>query len=160
MVLSAAEIANELKGTPVQLVYTREEDMKNDMYRPAVKSRFRAKVSQDGLIEGWDNKIALQSVVYSTMNRIMPSMAGGPEKDITSIEGAAHLPYDMTNRRVSIGNLDLPIQVGFWRSVGSSQNAFFTECFMDECAHAASMDPFEFRRNKLDTHPRFYATRL
>ena len=63
----------------------------------------------------------------------------------------------MSSRRVAFGQLDLPIEVGFWRSVGSSQNAFFTECFMDECAEAAGQDPFEFRRAKLGGHPRFKA---
>ena len=85
----------------------------------------------------------------------MPSMAVKPEDDHSTTEGAINLPYQMNNRRVAFGDLDLPIQVGFWRSVGSSQNGFFTECFMDECAHAAGMDPYKFRRTKLENHPRF-----
>jgi isoquinoline 1-oxidoreductase beta subunit len=156
-VKKATAIAMTMKGTPVQTVFTREEDMQNDMYRPAAKSRFRAKVLSNGEIDAWDNKMALQSVRQGSMNRIMPSMAVKPKDDETTVEGAAHLPYFMKNRRVSFGDFPSPIPVGIWRSVGSSQNAFFTECFMDECAVAAGMDPFEFRRSKLQDHPRYKA---
>lgn len=153
----AAFTAQQMKGIPVQLVYTREEDMTNDMYRPTVKSRFKAVVNPSGAIEAWDNKIALQSVAHSSMNRIMPAMATKPKDDITSVEGAAHLPYHMETRQVAFNQAELPIQVGFWRSVGSSQNGFFTESFMDECAHHVGIDPFLFRKEKLKDHPRFEA---
>ena len=153
----AAAVAMHMPGKPVMTVFTREEDMRNDMYRPAAMSRFKAAISQDGEIEAWDNMMALQSVSNSALSRIMPAMAPSPAKDEATSEGARHLPYSFKNRRVSFGNIDLPIQVGFWRSVGSSQNAFFTESFMDECAHAALQDPYLFRKSKLKDHPRFEA---
>lgn len=156
-VKKAAAVAKVMPGTPIQTVFTREEDMRNDMYRPAVASQFKAAVNDKGEIAAWDNMIALQSVSHSSMTRLMPSMAVKPEDDEATTEGAMHLPYHMNSRRVAFGQLDLPIEVGFWRSVGSSQNAFFTECFMDECAEAAGQDPFEFRKAKLDAHPRFQA---
>ena len=141
-VQKAAMVAKEMPGIPIQLLFTREEDMKNGMYRPAVASKFRAAIGMDGTIEAWENKMALQSVGYSSMMRIMPAMAEPPEKDPMSSEGAAHLPYEMASRKISFGQLKLPaIQVGNWRSVGSSQNGFFTESFMDECAVAAGQDP-------------------
>ena len=157
-VKKATAIALQMPGIPIQTIFTREEDMRNDMYRPAALSRFKASVDSNGEILAWDNMMALQSVSNSSLNRIMPAMAVKPAKDEATVEGAAHLPYIMKNRRVAFGNYDSPIQVGFWRSVGSSQNAFFTESFMDECAHAAGADPFEFRRSKLADHPRFKAT--
>ncbi len=157
MVLNAAHAAKEMAGTPVQLVYTREECMRHEMYRPAVASHFKAAISGNGEIEAWENKMALQSVGFSAMNRIMPSMAEPPEKDPSSSEGAATLPYEMKNAYVGFGQVDLPIEVGYWRSVGSSQNAFFTECFMDECAHSVGQDPYQFRKSKLKGHPRFTA---
>ena len=157
MIEKATHVAMAYPGTPIQLVFTREEDMANDMYRPAVASRFKGVVSSKGEIETWDNRIALQSVAQSSMNRIMPAMATKPKDDVTTTEGAIELPYHMKNRRISFGQVDLPIQVGFWRSVGNSQNGFFTECFMDELAHKAGQDPFEFRRAKLTDHPRFKA---
>lgn len=156
-VAKATAVAMTMKGTPIQTVFTREEDMLNDMYRPAAKSRFRAKVNSNGEIEAWDNMMALQSVSNSAISRMAPAIAPSPEKDEATVEGAAHLPYLMKNRRVAFGDYQTPIQAGFWRSVGSSQNAFFTECFMDECAHTAGKDPFAFRRDKLNDHPRFKA---
>lgn len=153
--LKAVAVAKEMKGTPIMTVFTREEDMRNDMYRPAVKSAFKAVVEKDGTIKAWDHMIATQSVMQDSLARMIPKINTKPKNDTTTIEGAAELPYHMENRRVAFGNLELPVNVGFWRSVGSSQNAFFTEGFMDECAHAAGMDPYEFRRAKLDDKPRF-----
>ena len=154
MILNAAHVAKEMEGTPIQLVYTREEDIRHEMYRPAVKSVFRAKLN-GGEIEAWENKMALQSVGYSSIMRIKPAFAEPPEKDPSSAEGAVHLPYKMKNTKVAFGQLDLPVQVGNWRSVGSSQNGFFTESFIDECAHAAGIDPYDYRRKLMQDHPRF-----
>ena len=153
----AVAVAMEMKGTPIQTVFTREEDMKNDMYRPAALSRFRAVVSGDGTIDAWDNKMAIQSVSHSAISRIVPAMAPSAKKDEATAEGAVNLPYIMSNRRTAFSDYESPIQVGFWRSVGSSQNAFFTESFMDECAHAAGQDPYTFRLSKLGETPRFKA---
>ena len=155
MILHAGFVAKEMEGTPIQLVYTREEAMRHEMYRPMVKSHFRAAVNSKGEIEAWENKMALQSVGYSSLMRIKPAFAEPPENDPSSIEGAANLPYEMKSAKVAFGQMDLPIQVGNWRSVGSSQNAFFTESFMDELAHAAGQDPYEFRKSKIQHEPRF-----
>lgn len=155
MIVNAAYVANEMQGTPVQLVYTREEDIRHEMYRPAVKSHFRAKLNDAGEIEAWENKIALQSVGFSSIMRIKPDFAEPPEKDVMSSEGAIHLPYAMKNAKVAFGQMELPIQVGNWRSVGNSQNGFFTESFIDECAHAAQKDPYQYRRSLIKDKPRF-----
>lgn len=156
-IVKAAEIAAAVPGKPIQLSYTREEDMRYGMYRPTATSHFKAAIGADGSIEGWDNKMALQSVGNSSMNRIMPSQAPDPKDDPMSSEGAAHLPYATANRRVAFGHLDVPVQVGNWRSVGSSQNGFFTESFFDECATTAGQDPYLYRKSKLKNHPRFEA---
>lgn len=154
MILNAAHVAKEMEGTPIQLVYTREEDIRHEMYRPAVKSHFRAKLNGDK-IEAWENKLALQSVGYSSIMRIKPALAEPPKKDPSTSEGAIHLPYKMDHVKVAFGQLELPIQVGNWRSVGNSYNGFFTESFIDECAHAAGKDPYEFRRDLIQDAPRF-----
>ena len=151
MILNATYVAKEMEGTPIQLVYTREEDIRHEMYRPYVKSKFRAKLNGDK-IEAWEHKAALQSVGYSSIMRIKPAFAEPPKKDKSTPEGAAELPYQMENMKMAFGQIEAPIQVGNWRSVGSSQNGFFTESFIDECAHAAGKDPFEFRKDLiLDT---------
>jgi len=162
-VKKAAMVAKQMPGTPIQLIFTREEDMKNGMYRPAVASTFKGTVGADGMIDAWDNRMALQSVGFSSMMRIMPAMAEPPEKDPQSSEGAIELPYGRNNVNVQFGELDLPaMQVGNWRSVGASQNGFFTESFMDEMAHSAGQDPYEFRKKHIEKSdlpdaPRFLA---
>lgn len=157
MIENATYLAQQMPGIPVQLVYSREESMRHEMYRPYVKSQFKVAVTDNGDIEAWENKIALQSVGYSSIMRIEPMLAEPPEKDPSSAEGAAHLPYTMKNSKVAFGQIELPIPVGNWRSVGGSQNGFFTESIMDECAHLAQQDPYLFRKNKLKNHPRFAA---
>ncbi len=156
-VFNAAYVAKQMEGTPIQLVYTREEDMRHEMYRPYVASHFRAKLKDNGGIEAWENKLALQSVGHSSVMRIKPALAEGPEKDKTTLEGAAHMPYDMNEVLVGFGQMDLPIEVGNWRSVGNSYNGFFIESFIDECAHAAEKDPYQYRKSLISKHPRFTA---
>ena len=153
----ATAVAQSMKGTPVMSVYMRETDMQHDFYRPGAVSVFKAVVESGGEIAAWENRIASQPVGYEAMSRLNAGMPLSPDGDGASTEGARHLPYIMKNRRVSFNYLDSPLPVGFWRSVGSSTNAFFTECFMDECAHAANIDPYQFRRSKLGGHPRYVA---
>ena len=97
----AADTAMQMEGTPIQLVYSRETDMKNDMYRPCAVSRFKAKVNDTGEIEAWDNMLALQSVSNNSLMRIMPIMAVAPEKDEATTEGAGNLVYDLPNWQLS-----------------------------------------------------------
>lgn len=153
----AGSAAKEMPGVPIQTVFSREEDMKNDTYRPMAACEFKAKVNDDGEIEAFNSMSVLQSTQNNAIMRIMPAMAAPPEDDETTVEGIEDLPYEMKNKRVAFGNMELPIQVGFWRSVGYSQNSFFAESFMDECAHAAGKDPYQFRKSKLGKHPRFEA---
>ena len=157
MVTHSTYVAQQMEGIPVQLVYSREESMRHEMYRPYVKSQFKVAIGENGEIEAWENKIALQSVINSTMRRVDPRLAIPASGDFLSSEGAVHLPYNFKNSKVSFGQLELPIQVGSWRSVGGSQNGFFTESVMDECAHAAGIDPYLFRKSKLKGFPRFEA---
>ena len=152
-VKKAAMVGKQMMGTPVQLVFSREEDMKNGMYRPAAMSKFRGAIGADGMIAGWENKMALQSVTTSSFKRIAPGMPMSPKQDIMSSEGAIHLPYGVKNNTVAFGQLENleDIYVGFWRSVGASQNGFFTESFMDEMAYTANQDPYEFRKKHMLT---------
>ncbi|MEM8488246.1 MAG: molybdopterin cofactor-binding domain-containing protein [Bacteroidota bacterium] len=151
----AAAVAKEMPGTPVMTVFSREADMQNDFYRPAATSAFRALVDDDGGLAAWENYVVQQPVGYQAMQRLAPGLPASKEHDEPSTEGARGLPYAMNNCRVKFSPVDLPLPIGFWRSVGSSQNAFFTECFIDECAHAAGVDPYQFRKAKLGSHPRF-----
>lgn len=129
-------------AAPVQVVWTREDDMRNDFYRPATFNRFEAAVDAAGRPTAWYHCVAGQSL----RSRFGPLADG---VDQSSVEGAANLPYAIPNLRVEYCRLDVPVPIGFWRSVGSSQNAFVTECFVDEVAALAGVDPYEFRRRHL-----------
>lgn len=151
--LRAISIAQTLPGRAIQLIYSREEDIQHDTYRPPATARFRARLDDAGRIVAWHNQIASPSVLQAVLRRTFPKLpTGGPDR--TNIEGAAFLAYATPHRRVEHAAVDLPVPIGFWRSVGHSFNAFFTECFMDELAEAAGMDPLKFRLAHLDDHPR------
>ena len=100
-VLSAAYVAKQYPGTPVQLVYSREEDLPHDMYRPTVKSQFRAKLDDSGAIEAWENKLAQQSVKHSFFTRLTPAFAPSPEEDGLTTIGAIDLPYEIMRMNVA-----------------------------------------------------------
>jgi isoquinoline 1-oxidoreductase beta subunit len=140
-------------GAPVKLIWTREEDTQHDFYRPATWNRLRGSLDAAGNIVAWDHKLVSPSIFA----RANPSRLGKDGMDPQSIEGAANLPYDIPNLRVDWTRYESGVPVGFWRSVGSSQNAFVTECFLDELAHAVGKDPFAFRRAMLSKHPRHRA---
>ncbi len=157
MINIAAAVAKSMEGTPVQTLFSREEDMKNDMYRPMAICKMKAKISESGKLTTMDSKLVSQSVGQSSTSRIMPAMAPAPEADPSTVEGLIDLPYTIPNQRTRIGHISLPIQVGYWRSVGYSQNAFFAESFIDECAHKAGADPLDFRMDMIQDKPRFFA---
>jgi isoquinoline 1-oxidoreductase beta subunit len=133
----------------VQVVWTREDDIRHGFYRPATLNRLRGALDAEGKIVAWSHHIVGPSI----LSRVIP---GGVRDGIdrTSVEGAANIPYAFPNIRVEYSLENTQVPVGFWRSVGSSQNAFVTECFLDELAAAAGRDPFELRRELLAEAPR------
>jgi isoquinoline 1-oxidoreductase subunit beta len=154
VVMQAVALAAKLPDTPVQLVWTREEDMQHDVYRPMAAARFDAALNSAGNITGWRNRIVGQSCTGGITARLLPSTASDLMKDKTTSEGAFDLPYAMPNRHVEHVLTHEPVPVGFWRSVGHTYNAYFTESFMDECAHAAGKDPLAYRLAMLGHAPR------
>lgn len=151
-VLEAAKVAKQFPGSPIQLVYTREEDMRNDYYRPAVISQLKAGLG-DKEILGWKKKVGTQGALAGLFKRNVPMMPMSPEDDPTSTEGLRHLPYKMQAAYTDLTTLELPMNVGTWRSVGHSQNAFFSESFIDECAAELNQDPYELRKSMLSDVP-------
>jgi len=138
----AANVAKELPDTPVQLTWSREEDMRHDYYRPGAMARFRGAV-KDGKAVLLDGQIAAQSATQQAMGRWLGMPAAGPDKG--TVDGAFNQPYSIPNYRIRGYLADLDIPVGFWRSVGASMNGFLFDCFIDEMAHAAEADPLAFR---------------
>ena len=154
-VVQAVSIAKETDGRPVRLVWSREEDIQHDVYRPASLARFEGGLDASGKASVFHARLVSQSVVSGVTGRNLGFEAGLPDK--TTAEGVAHLAYEIPTRRVEHVVTELPVPVGFWRSVGHSHNAFFSECFVDEMANAASADPVAFRRALLSRHPRHRA---
>ncbi|HEV8034953.1 xanthine dehydrogenase family protein molybdopterin-binding subunit [Yoonia sp.] len=138
----AARIAAAMPGTPIRMVWSREEDMRRDFYRPAAIAQFRG-VVQDGKAVLVDGKIAAPSVFHSSSLRQTGAVPPGPDR--LHVEGAADQPYAIPHFRIAghLTNIDVPI--GFWRSVGASINGFMLDTFIDELAHAAGTDPLQFR---------------
>jgi isoquinoline 1-oxidoreductase beta subunit len=147
-VRQAVTVAKALGGRPVQLVWSREEDMRHDFYRPMAAIRFRAGLDANGMPIAWFNR----SVTHSILSGIRPGdVKGGIDR--TSVEGLANMPYGFAQHRIEhlIHNTHVP--VAFWRSVGASQNVFAVESFVDELAHAGGKDAVELRRMLLKDHP-------
>ena len=151
----AAEIARHAEGAPVQTFWSRAEDTQHDFYRPACVSRWEAGLDAQGRLTGLRNVSAGQAVVPQVIGRLF-GLPGGP-LDKTASEGAFDQPYEWPAARIAHHAVDLPVPVGFWRSVGHSHQAFFKESFVDECAAAAGQDAVAFRLNLLQQHPRHAA---
>ena len=150
----AVAAAAAVPGTPVKLIWSREEDMQHDVYRPATQSTFRAVVNNAGMPVAWYNQIVGPSHSAQATQRFIPQAAGG-SPDRTTVDGAAWLPYAVENVQVEHVLSEIPVRIGFWRSVGHSYNGFYTESFVDELAHAAGKDPYEYRRALLVDKPRY-----
>lgn len=148
----AAHVAAQADGRPVKVTWTREEDIAHDMYRPAALGRFRARVGKDGLPAALDMKIASPSIMASVLPRFYPSLSPmGPDK--TLVDGAFNQPYRIADYRVSGVKAQVPVPIGFWRSVGNSINGFFHECVMDEIAEAGGVDPLAMRLTLMEPWP-------
>jgi isoquinoline 1-oxidoreductase subunit beta len=147
--ITEAVEASKAAGVPVQVTWTREDDMQHDFYRPAAYSRLRAGLDAEGWPVAWTDHIVGPSI----FSRFFPgSVRNG--LDNAAVEGAANLRYAIPNLFVDYVLQEAGVPVGFWRSVGNSQNGFVTECFLDEVARAGGKDPCELRRRLLKNAPR------
>lgn len=143
-----ATLLSKAAGKPVKLIWTREDDMQNDFYRPAAYNKMSAGLDASGNPVFWHQRIATDSI----MARAFGLKEG--QLDDSSVEGASTLPYDFPDFQCDWVRKDTGVPVGFWRSVGSSHTAFSTECFLDEVAQAAGKDPVALRLSMLAKHPR------
>jgi isoquinoline 1-oxidoreductase subunit beta len=145
-----------MKGLPVKLIWSREEDMTHDMFRPATVATMRGSLDDKKQIAAFEADTALQSVRLAFSKRNLPYSESG-DADPMNAEGLVQLPYRLPNVRITSHDIELPVPVGNWRSVGNSQNGFFAESFIDELAIAAKADPLDFRIAHLQDNPRFLA---
>jgi isoquinoline 1-oxidoreductase beta subunit len=147
----AVLVAKQVDG-PVKIVWTREEDIQHDIYRPVYLDRLSASVA-NGRITAWKHRITGSSV----MARWLPP-AFQKGIDIDAIDSAADMPYDIANLRVEyVRDEPFAVPTGFWRGVGPNNNVFAIESFIDELARKVNKDPVAFRRGLLDKTPRLRA---
>lgn len=149
--VEAAQVSRAA-GMPVKLVFTREDDMQRDWYRPMSVHRMAGGVDRQGAVTGWLHRV----VVPSIGNQLWPgSVKNGYDPD--AVDGAVDLRYAIPNLRVEYGMITNPVPIGWWRSVYASQTCFANECFLDELAAAAGRDPLAVRQELLAHSPRHRA---
>jgi len=170
----AAEISY-LAGGAIKLVWSREEDTQNDFYRPATLHTLRAALDENGRPIGWDHQIISPKIIdwyvwdaapamfpwapkfmYSMLGHTGLMTEGTPitPADTSAYEGAQDLPYSIPAIEVRHTKADAGVPISYWRSVGHSHNAFVVEGFIDELAHEAGQDSYQFRRSMLASSPR------
>lgn len=172
-VAEAAELAGKVDG-PVQVLFSREDDIQHDYYRPLTYHRLRAGFDSEGQPTVWSHHVVGPSLIADIASRAtevyLPAWVPGLVRsgvretaervigrwiaDPTTTEGAGELPYDIPNVCVEATAHGRAVPIGLWRSVGHSHNGFVVEAFIDELAAVANEDPFEFRRRLLAHHPR------
>jgi len=144
-VVEAVEISRAAGNVPVKVVWTREDDLQHDFYRPASHNVLQAALDGSGMPTAWRHRIVGTSILqyFKTFGHFLRKDGLDP----TSVQGGAdYFPYDVPNVLVDYVNNNPGVPSGFWRSVGNSQNGFIMESFVDELAHAAGQDPYQYRR--------------
>ncbi len=131
MIDHATKIALEF-AVPVKTVFSREDDMQQDYYRPAVANNFKAGLDASGRVTAWHSRFT------------------GP----IQVAGAAHIPYGIDNQSIRVVDVETHVPIAAWRSVDHSQQTFFIESFIDEIAHRSGKNPYQLRRELLSAHPR------
>jgi isoquinoline 1-oxidoreductase subunit beta len=150
-VVDAVEVAKAIGGGPVKVMWTREDDLTHSFYRPSTYNVFRAALDAQGKPVAWFTRVVGPGIL------VQKGIAPAGSVDGAAMAALRDLPYDIPNVRIEWVNKDLGVPLGFWRSVGSSQNGFIVESFIDELAHLAGQDPYEYRRALLGKSPRHKA---
>src|SRR5215472_1959711 len=144
-----AVLISKAVGQPVKLLWTREEDIRHDFYRPAAMVKFTAGLDASGMPIAWRVRVTSPSIFAS----LLPQRLVNGVDPIAASGFTNEMAYQVPNLEVSYAMRTTHVPVGFWRSVNHSQNGFFRECFVDEMANAAGQDPYQFRRKLLSKDP-------
>jgi isoquinoline 1-oxidoreductase subunit beta len=144
-----AVFLSKTAGKPVKLLWSREEDMRHDYYRPVSMAKLTMGVDKDGTPTAMRTRVAGQSILVAVRPK---DVKNGVDKSFC--EGLHEMPYHFENLLVDYAMRNTPVPVGFWRSVNASQNGFFKESFIDEVAHATGQDPYQLRRKLLANNPK------
>jgi isoquinoline 1-oxidoreductase beta subunit len=149
-IVDAVEVSKAIAG-PVKVIWPREDDIRHDFFRPATYSRLSAGLDAANTPIAWSQTIVSPSIM-SRFTAVFGPLPNGV--DSSSVEGCADVAYGIPNFHCGWVNAEVGVPIGFWRSVGHSQNGFVAEGFVDELANAAGADPYEFRRGLLANAPR------
>ena len=149
-VAKATRIAQHVEG-PVKVVWTREEDITQERYRPLYNDRLKARV-ENGRIVAWHHRVTGPSIMARWLP---PAFQGGI--DVDAVDGAIKPPYDVGDILVEYVRHELPLEVAFWRGVGPNSSVCSVECFIDDIAHRTNVEPMDFRRTLLARNPRALA---
>jgi isoquinoline 1-oxidoreductase beta subunit len=153
-VRQAVTIAKQLPGTPVKLLWSREEDMQHGMYHPLTKARMAGGLDENGNLTGLKIRISGQSILAELIPQGLQNGADMLVFQAMLPEGAHAISYDIPDLMIDHAMRQPHVPPGFWRGVNVNQNAVYMECFLDELAHAAGRDPLDFRRSLMKNHPK------
>ncbi|MCP5299571.1 MAG: xanthine dehydrogenase family protein molybdopterin-binding subunit [Chromatiaceae bacterium] len=153
-VTQAVKIARQLPGTPVKLIWSREEDMRHGAYHPITRARLTGGLDADGRLVGLRIRLSGQSILAAVMPGALKDGADMVTFQGMLPDGDHAISYSVPNLLIDHAMRNPPVPPGFWRGVNINQNAIYLECFVDELAHAAGTDPLAFRRALMVGHPR------
>lgn len=157
-VRQSVSIARQMPGTPVKLLWSREEDMLHGAYHPTTQAKLTGALDADGNVTALHMRISGQSILAAVRPE---GMQGGMDpvvfQGLTANLPEGHLAYTVPNLLIDHAMRNPPIPPGFWRGVNLNQNAIYMECFVDELAHAAGAEPLTFRRKLMANHPKHLA---
>ncbi|WP_228894080.1 xanthine dehydrogenase family protein molybdopterin-binding subunit [Pseudoduganella aquatica] len=156
-VRQAVAIAKELPGTPVKLLWTREEDMQHGRYHPVTQCKLTAGLDEKGNITGLHMRISGQSILVSVGMAIKDGKDPAVFQGLNAPGPEASIGYTFPNLLIDHAMRNPPVPAGFWRGVNLNQNAVYLECFLDEVAHATKQDPLALRRKLMANHPKHLA---
>jgi isoquinoline 1-oxidoreductase subunit beta len=156
-VRQAVEVAKQMPGTPIKLLWSREEDMTHGRYHPITQCKMTAGFDADNNLTALHMRISGQSILFSLRPEALVNGKDPATFAGLNAEGDAALGYSVPNLLIEHSMRNPHIIPGFWRGVNVNQNALYVECFMDELAHATGQDPLAFRRKLMATHPKHLA---
>jgi isoquinoline 1-oxidoreductase subunit beta len=156
-VTQAVLIAKQVPGTPVKLLWTREEDMAHGRFHPVMQSKLVGALDASGNLTGLHLRLSGQSIISAVFPQLLQDGRDNLAFQGLDPSGDFALGYTVPNLLIDHAMRNTHVPPGFWRGVNINQNAIFMECFMDELAHAAGQDPLEFRRKLMSKHPKHLA---
>jgi isoquinoline 1-oxidoreductase beta subunit len=156
-VRQAVAIAKQMPGTPIKLLWSREEDMQHGMYHPITQCKLTGAFDADNNLTALQIRLSGQSILFSLRPEAMVNGMDPVAFQGLNASGEAAIGYSVPNLLIEHSMRNPHVPPGFWRGVNVNHNAIYLECFMDELAHSAGLDPLEFRRKLMTKHPKHLA---